>query len=68
MPVFRQRLQVSEREHNVSQRWAVDSAEYNQANQELSAKKKSLLLTKLSSCAHDRWFLLTVKRKFSGQK
>jgi len=61
-------LHVSEREHYVSQWWAVDSVEYNQAKQELSTKKNSLLSTKLSSCVHDRWFLLTVKRKFSGQK
>ena len=71
MPVFiqiRSKAASIWREHNVSQRWAIDSAEYYQAKQELFAKKKSLLLTKLSSCARDRWFLLTVKRKFSGQK
>ena len=56
------KIQDTERKHNILRRWTAESSEYKRIKESLSARKKD----ELSLCAHDRWFMLSIRIKFAG--
>ena len=56
------KIQDTERKHNILRRWTAESSEYKRIKESLLARKKD----ELSLCARDRWFMLSVRRKFAG--
>ena len=59
-------LQVFEKE-NISQRRGCESREYLHASKESASRKRQDVITKMSTCAWERWFMLAIKAKLAGQ-
>lgn len=63
-----EKLHQLEVQHHIAKRWDEMSPEYKQQKIIRANEKKQMLLTKMSVCLRERWFLLSVKAKFAGKK
>lgn len=60
-------MQSIEKEHGVIQRWKVGDSAYDQYVQSRNLRKCKHLFKEVQSIARQRWFMLLVKAKFSGE-
>ena len=61
------KLQEVEQSHRITQRWQIDSPEY-QSNEKLHrADDLGLIRQKIEKTARERWFLLSMKAKYAGK-
>lgn len=61
------KLQELEQNHRITQRWKIDSPEYQSAEQVHRAGDLGLIRQKIERSARERWFLLSMKAKYAGK-
>ena len=63
-----EQLRQIEDQHHIVKRWDKKSPAYMEQKIIQANEKKQMLLTKMSVCLRERWFLLSVKGKFAGME
>ena len=60
-------LKQVEEKNNVRRRWKVDQPTVNEFVEAVEAEERREVTEKLRAVAFDRWFLLSLKRKYSSK-